>query len=746
MTDTKEVLPMHIAALSYAKRGIPVFPLFPKGTTNAVKWDVDATTDQDQIDKWWTKNPAYNIGIVTGEKSGIVVVVFLTPEAWAIGLERGLPVTPVVEIGKEHHVYCRYQGDADYSLKGACLQGIDLRSDGRFVIASPSILVQYPGTMKEKADIYSWADGKGLDNLELADVPEWLLEPKEVDEGALSDPIPATVEGDVNLSESESTMGIKEITLSAGCVELPVMLNTKIEPPISEGEVLEALEGNSEQGSEPLPLQVADWKAPVLFEGIGVEEIKADLLPSWLGEYAGAISESKQTPEGMAVMLGLSIVATCVQKKFEVAPYGDAEYTEQLSLWTATVLKSGERKSPVLNAMRAPIVAWQKEQTELLKPLMLETSIAINVAQKRIEKLQQDAAKEADTDKRQGIVDQIYQIKTSVPVEVKAPSLWTADVTAEALQDLLAENDERMALLTDEGNIFEIMAGLYNDGKVNIDIFLQAYSGSPTKIMRKTRKVDLHKPALTFGLAVQPVVIESFATGSKKQFRGKGALGRFLFCIPESMLGKRVAGRRAPIAAEVKSRYEEGIKGLLSVPKTFDDAGKEVPRMLMLEDEAICAWEEFDARVEIMIGPGGELEAMDDWGAKLPGTALRIAGLLHLVEYGTGNNIIGKDTLDRAIHLCDLLIGHTKAVFGLIGVDEPVSDAKKIFMWMKERGFVVFTRTECNKENKNLDKGRLDNALKELQERNVLKELMIPTGGRDAANYVSNPSLKPIVG
>ena len=745
MSDAYTAILFMDEATKYAKRGIPVFPLFPNGSTNAVRWDMDATTDQDQINKWWTKNPAYNIGIRTGEKSGIVVIVFRTLEAWAAGHDMGLPVTPIAKIGKEHHVYCRYQKDINYSLMRTDFPGIVLIGNDRNVIATPSVIVQNPHTAFEIVDSYSWVDGKGLDDLELADVPEWLFEPSEADENVVSDPIPATVEECIEISDSQhGTMGIKEEILGARIVEHPVVSDTKSEPPISKAEVLVKEDSNREHVCEPIPLLDEGWKAPMLFEGVGVEAIKAELLPSWLGEYAGAISQSKQTPEGLAVMLGLSIVATCVQKKFVVAPYGDDEYTEQLSLWTVTVLKSAERKSPVLNAMRAPIVAWEKDQTELLRDQIQETSTARIVAQKRIEALEKDAAKAADAESRQSIIEDISEIKRGTPDQVKAPMLWTADVTAETLQDLLADNDERMSLLSDEGNIFEIMAGLYNDSKVNIDIFLQAYSGSPTKIMRKARKVDLDNPALTFGLAVQPVVIQGFANGSKKQFRGKGALGRFLFCIPNSMLGKRVVGQRTRVSAEIKSRYDAGIRGLLSVAKTVDDAGKEIPRILELDEDAFGAWEEFDRRVEGMIGPGGELEAMDDWGGKLPGNALRIAGLLHLVEYGPERYVIGKDTLDRAIGLCGLLIGHTKAAFGLICVDEPVSDAKKVFQWMQNNRFEVFTKTDCLRALKGISD--MDNALKNLEERNILKEILVPTAGRSAANYISNPSLKPTVG
>ena len=187
MTDTKEKSLFHFAALSYAKRGIPVFPLFPNGSTNAVRWDLDATTNQDQINKWWTKNSAYNIGIGTGEKYGIVVIVFRTPEAWAYGHEMGLPVTPIAKIGKEHHVYCRYQQDINCSLMRTDLPGIVIVGNDRNIIVPPSVVVQNPHTRFEIADRYSWVDCKGLDDLELADVPEWLLERTQVEDEPIID-------------------------------------------------------------------------------------------------------------------------------------------------------------------------------------------------------------------------------------------------------------------------------------------------------------------------------------------------------------------------------------------------------------------------------------------------------------------------------------------------------------------------------------------------------------------------------
>jgi len=748
------VSPLHVAAVEYAKLGIQVFPLVRYRDIFIVKWREVATTDLGQINQWWTKDPECNVGIVTGKRSGIVVIDFISPGAWAFAQEKGLPVTPVARKGERRQMYCKYdETKKDYILRED-ITGVDLLSNDRMVVVPPSVLVQNPDTLMRKVTSYEWEDGKGLGDLELGEVPDWMLEPEaeedEEDEETSSGHMHQEVDDSLDEEHAGSEV-IVELPPVENREELNVRqgLNTNDNAYIHDTQVVTSTDtsNGNERGPLPLAAVVDDWKPPVLFDNGALPEIKADLLPLWLGAFAGAISQSKQTPEGLAVMLGLSVVAACVQKKFVVAPHGDDEYTEPLSLWTVTILKSGERKSPVLNALRAPLVAWEKNQAELLSSQIKTTATAITIAEKRIEELQKKAAKEEIATERQKCIDAIAEIQAGMPIQVKAPVLWTADVTPEALQDLLADNEERMALLSDEGNIFEIMAGLYNEGRVNIDIFLQAYSGMPTKIRRRTRDVNLGKPALTFGLAVQPVVVESFANGSKKLFRGKGALGRFLFCIPTSMLGRRVAGQRVPVPDDVKRQYEEGIRGLLTVPKVVNATGDEIPRMLDLDDGAYSQWVEFDRRVEGMLREGGELEFMNDWAGKLPGNLLRIAALLHLVENGPGSLVIGESTMDRAVALCNLLIQHAKAAFRLIGTEEPLSDAKRIYQWMQKRGFEVFTRSECNTALKGvIDKDRLDNAFTELEDRNIVKELLIPTGGRSATHYISNPLLKPAVG
>jgi hypothetical protein len=72
------------------------------------------------------------------------------------------------------------------------------------------------------------------------------------------------------------------------------------------------------------------------------------------------------------------------------------------------------------------------------------------VAKKRIEKLTKDAVNADSDTARERIRKQIEEEENNMPPEVRAPRLFTGDVTAERLQALLVEHDERMAVLSDE--------------------------------------------------------------------------------------------------------------------------------------------------------------------------------------------------------------------------------------------------------------------------------------------------------
>src|SRR5262249_19083318 len=153
---------------------------------------------------------------------------------------------------------------------------------------------------------------------------------------------------------------------------------------------------------------------------------------------------------------------------------------------------------------------------------------------------------------------------------------------------------------------FENMSGLYNDGRVNLDIFLKSHAGAPVRVDRGGRSAHLNHPLSTFGLAAQPIIIEELGQGSKRSFRGTGCLARFLYCVPASMVGKRDMRRREAISEEARLRYHEGVRTLLNIPPLIID-GAEQPRTLTLDQDALVSWMAFQQALEDRQGLTGDL-------------------------------------------------------------------------------------------------------------------------------------------
>jgi hypothetical protein len=154
------------SALKIASKGIPIFPCLPGGKKPLIKdWPNRATTDPKEIREWWARWPDANIGIPTGERSGLLVLdVDNFTSLETLEAEHGqLPHTTTVRTGSGGmHVYLKYPTDSGIrNSAGKLGPGLDVRGDGGYVIAPPS----------RTTGPYEW-----LDKSPLADVPERLLE------------------------------------------------------------------------------------------------------------------------------------------------------------------------------------------------------------------------------------------------------------------------------------------------------------------------------------------------------------------------------------------------------------------------------------------------------------------------------------------------------------------------------------------------------------------------------------------
>jgi hypothetical protein len=112
------------------------------------------------------------------------------------------------------------------------------------------------------------------------------------------------------------------------------------------------------------------------------------------------------------------------------------------------------------------------------------------------------------------------------------------------------------------------MAGRYNQAAgPNLGVYLKGHAGDLLKVDRRGRPPEyVERPCLTIGLAVQPEVLRGLA--SRPGFGGRGLLARFLYSLPESLVGRRQAGA-PPVLPAVADRYALELQALaasLAVP------------------------------------------------------------------------------------------------------------------------------------------------------------------------------------
>lgn len=149
-------------ALHYAEMGLAVFPLACRDKVPAV---VDgckaATTERTTIERWWDKNPQYNIGIATGNKSSGLVVIDLDVDKnkgidgydvlrdWQ-NKHGKLPETWQSITGRGGYHYF-YKDAIVHSNRVGLYEGVDIRGEGGYIVAPPSV---HPN-----GNIYEWEQG-----------------------------------------------------------------------------------------------------------------------------------------------------------------------------------------------------------------------------------------------------------------------------------------------------------------------------------------------------------------------------------------------------------------------------------------------------------------------------------------------------------------------------------------------------------------------------------------------------------
>jgi hypothetical protein len=341
------------AALRYAELGYAVFPCAVGAKNPLTRHGLkDATTDSEQVERFWAATPDANIGIAT---NGLFVLdidgasnPFLAdqPDRF-LELSRGvLSLTPR---GGRHYFFRQPVGRTLRNTAGKIAVGVDTRAQGGYVLAYPSIV---------DGKQYSFPSGElDVSPEQLSEPPTWLLDlldspgvaPASV---RLSDSQPANTIPDGQRNSTLAQLGgtMRRVGMSQDEIyaALAVANAGRCKPPLSDDEVRTIALSVARYEPDGIAVAVAEGHFEQM--GAGAEPANENKdpgttpphllkMPGFVGDLSDYILATAPYPEP-----SLSFAGSLAAQSFLAAQKIQDESGARSSLYLVSLANSGAGK------------------------------------------------------------------------------------------------------------------------------------------------------------------------------------------------------------------------------------------------------------------------------------------------------------------------------------------------------------------------------------------------------------------
>ena len=488
------------------------------------------------------------------------------------------------------------------------------------------------------------------------------------------------------------------------------------------------MQDHFEQYAEEIAGSLTPFADFAPFQEVVRPQVPTEKLPHVLSTMVECLADSTQTPEEMAGILSLGVLAALYQSRFHVEITPD--WREPLCLYCAAVASPGERKSAVISALTKPIYEFEAEQRELDAEEIEQNKTERAILEGKLQAAKQAAVK--GNGKRQTALDLAAELSAFQDLHEQR---WLVDdTTPEKLVEMMERQNGSLTVCSAEGGIFDAMQGRY-DKTSNFDIYLKAHAGDPVIVDRIGRRSNyIQSPRLTMMLTIQPEVLAGLMGNTT--FRGRGLCGRFLFAVCSSRVGERKVSP-PPIPDEVKEDYRSFVRRALS--------GRE-KGTIRLSPDADKLRRSYQEYVEGLLGD--RWEYMRDWGGKLVGTMVRIAALIHcaLTAGDPTKTEISYETMQAALDIAEFLGAHAEIAYQVMGTNEETEDAR--YLWRKIGDADEISRMDlfclCQSHFRRISS--MEPAVRVLVNRGYIAEIEKTTGGRPTTILRVNPLAKAAKG
>ncbi|QQE12616.1 DUF3987 domain-containing protein [Planctomycetota bacterium] len=394
--------------------------------------------------------------------------------------------------------------------------------------------------------------------------------------------------------------------------------------------------------------------------------LQTDILPEFAQDFCHMIADTQEVPIHSPVMVCMAALASLVQGHF--VAHVRRGFKEQLPLYTAVLLGSGEKKSPTQNAILEPLREIDKEVQRAWEAKFDEVESHKAVIEQQIKIVQRKIPRNAGKAEQKRFADEICKLRQSMIVHPRT-QLIAEDFTEAALVDVLKDSDERILVASDEGALLENLKGRFGNKSGEYSLFLKAHDGTEFKFDRRSdnRRITLETPLISTTIAFQPEVMA--ATTQTERILGNGLVQRFLWTKPEPKAGRREFNS-IPFCSETHSVYCDAIT---QIYKTLE-RNTQCHQVRLTTDAQIehAVFEQYIDRLmrpAFVTGHG----AIKGWCNKLPGQAVRIATIkvicehiVSLSEFDPESIVVDASDMKAAIQFCKQLIPHARDAISLL--------------------------------------------------------------------------------
>ncbi len=764
-------------AIEYAERGWKVFPLHTAradacscGNTSCTstakhphikEWQKYCSSQPNDVREWWQKWPDANIGLATGSASGFFVLDVDPRHGGKESLQKlvkqnGMfPKTLASNTGGGgYHLFFK-EPEIKITNRVNLLPGIDIRGDGGYIVAPPSI---------HKSGLrYSWM--RDFAESPITEAPGWLLKlfnGREESRSFFDFSLKGSVgEGGRNNFLTREAGKLRRNGLEQNQIadELRKINAERCRPPLEESELMAICASVARYPSAtviqtPAPSKYWLEEPKALdFKDIEAPSLSPDLLPECFSPWIMDISERMQVSPEFVMAPALVSFSSLVGRKIGIYPKQQDDWLVIPNLWGAIVARPGYFKSPTIAEAMKPLDQLSEHsriENESNQHQINASKLIVSMQLEAIKDSIKKAIKECDYERLDQLKDEVARFEKEIEeADLLERRYKTNDATVEKVARLLNENPNGLLLLRDELNGW--LQTLNKAGREgDREFYLESWNGYGSYTVDRVGSGTLHVPALCLSVfgGIQPGKLQAYVEKTMQcSVDDDGLLQRFQVLIYPELSPNWTNIDRSPNLAAREGVYE--IFNRIDSAR-HPESGK-IPgvRFSQPAQEAFNVWrEELESRLRSNeIGCSAFESHLAKYRSLMPSLAL-LFWILEDAHHIHGGSAVSLSATTLAIRWCDFLEKHALKAYR-IGQSAEALATKKLAESV-EHGLVPHAssvRSIYRKQWTHLKTPQLvEQALDSLEELNWLQVVHATVQGGKSKRVMIHPKFRNQVG